>query len=88
MGNSLIFDRVSDLRSYSISQITIDGLVAEFGVAEGHSINYLAKHYKQPIYGFDSFEGLKEDWKGHSFRKGMFNQLGKLPPGIAKCYSN
>ena len=37
----------------------------EFGVFSGSSINFLSKHlYNKEIYGFDSFEGLKEDWIG------------------------
>lgn len=39
------------------------GLFLEFGVWQGGSINYLARQlpYKK-FYGFDSFEGLPEDW--------------------------
>ena len=31
------------------------------------------------IYGFDSFEGLPEDWSGTTGRKGTFSLEGKLP---------
>ncbi len=39
----------------------------EFGVFKGKSINLfgkILKKYKAKIYGFDSFEGLNEDWMG------------------------
>ena len=51
----------------------------EFGVWRGHTINYLSE-YVHKIYGFDSFEGLKEDWIGmHDKPKGTFNLNKKLP---------
>lgn len=51
----------------------------EFGVYKGDSINFFSK-YVNKIYGFDSFEGLREDWTGnHKFQKGFFDLEGKLP---------
>ena len=50
----------------------------EFGVFRGLSINYLS-HFCKKIYGFDSFEGLSEDWVGNGHRKGSFNLNGKPP---------
>ena len=42
------------------------GLVCEFGVATGKSINYLAKRLKaHKVYGFDSFQGLPETWRAN-----------------------
>jgi len=42
----------------------IDGLNLEFGVFKGASINLFANFIKDQIFwGFDSFEGLPEDWK-------------------------
>ena len=52
----------------------------EFGVFSGSSINFLSKHlYNKEIYGFDSFEGLKEDWIGTSVIKGTFDLKQKIP---------
>lgn len=45
------------------------GLMMEFGVYKGHSLRVLAKNTKNKIYGFDSFNGLPEDWQG-KFEKG------------------
>jgi len=50
----------------------------EFGVYRGTSINYLSRFCSR-IYGFDSFEGLAEDWRGNSLAKGAFNLDGRLP---------
>ena len=51
----------------------------EFGVWVGTTINYFSK-YVNTIYGFDSFEGLKEDWVGqYNYPKGTFNLNKELP---------
>jgi len=43
------------------------------------SINRIATYYpKTPIFGFDSFEGLPEDWSG-PWIKGSFDMNGNLP---------
>ena len=52
----------------------------ETGVFKGTSLRYLAKQQpKATFYGFDSFEGLNEDWHGHHKAKGAFNLKGILP---------
>ena len=58
----------------------------EFGVFSGSSINFLSKRLNdKEIYGFDSFEGLKEDWGGTlGEQKGLYTQNKKIP----KLYSN
>jgi len=57
----------------AIKSITIkDGLILEFGVFKGKSINYIAK--KLPlniVYGFDSFEELPDIWRD-GFDKNTF----------------
>ena len=41
-----------------------EGMVLEFGVASGGTINRIADILKdRTIYGFDSFEGIPEDWR-------------------------
>jgi hypothetical protein len=51
----------------------------EFGVYVGTSINFFS-NYVNTIYGFDSFEGLAEDWVGrNNHPKGTFNLNKKLP---------
>jgi len=49
----------------------VSGLYLEFGVFEGFTINWIAKLTDQHIYGFDSFEGLPEDWTAEH-RRGAY----------------
>jgi hypothetical protein len=56
------------------------GEALEFGVAGGRSITVLANAAApRLVHGFDSFEGLPEDWSGHMERRGAFSQKGLLP---------
>jgi hypothetical protein len=55
----------------------------EFGVFKGTTINFFS-NYVNTIYGFDSFEGLREDWVGViNHPKGTFN-LNKKPTKLNK----
>jgi len=54
-----------------------EGLYCEFGVYTGTSINYIASKIDRTIHGFDSFEGLPEDWRT-SYSKGKFS-VSELP---------
>lgn len=57
-----------------------EGLIAEFGVWKGESINFFARESPNSlIYGFDSFEGLEEDWYGFRLTRGTFSTNGRLP---------
>jgi len=57
-----------------------EGINAEFGVYTGNSINFLANLMPDRIiYGFDSFEGLKEDWHGTNLSKQAFDLQGITP---------
>lgn len=65
-----------------------EGLFLEFGVFQGRSIRAIANlAFPRIVYGFDSFEGLPEDWlRGNDiYSKGHFNLEGRLPevPGNA-----
>jgi hypothetical protein len=78
MPYALMFRRPAELWDFALNKICIAGTCAEFGVFTGGSINHFAR--KVPaIYGFDSFEGLREDWKGWVCTKGAFDLKGKLP---------
>ena len=49
---------------YSVDQVSLPGTAFEFGVYNGRTIGVIAnKLSDQNIYGFDSFEGLPEDWQ-------------------------
>jgi len=47
---------------YMLKQRKTDGMVIEFGVASGSTVNEIAQHTDK-VFGFDSFEGLPEDWR-------------------------
>ena len=48
----------------------------EFGVWRGEAFKYLIKTFKKG-YGFDTFEGLPEDW--HNKKAGTYSSDGNLP---------
>lgn len=68
------------LLEFALSQCSLEGLVLEFGVFQGKSLRYIAGCVGQTrtVYGFDSFEGLPEDWTGFQ-RKGRFALEGTAP---------
>lgn len=52
----------------------------EFGVAAGHSFDWFMKqntHSESAFYGFDTFDGLPEDWG--PFKKGSFSNNNEPP---------
>lgn len=59
-----------------------DGLVLEFGVFQGKTVNRIAKEFSNDVvFGFDSFEGLPESWQsvdGAFLEEGTF-AVDKLP---------
>ena len=79
------FESREELWSYCLNtnfqlQSSSRKIIAEFGVWQGESINFFAKHCPDArLFGFDSFEGLEEDWYGFIYQKGFFNTNGMLP---------
>jgi len=64
----------------ALKSARIEGYFMEFGVSEGVSLNLLARDRKDiTFHGFDSFEGLPEDWilDGWGLKKGHFKT--KIP---------
>jgi hypothetical protein len=56
-------------------------LYLEFGVWRGKSLRYWVSHINEPsarFVGFDSFEGLPDDWNW-SMRRAAFSVAGTLP---------
>ena len=90
MESALVFDtRDSTQRlnvlDHALSQTMIDGFALEFGVFRGKSINIIAGFLpEKQIYGFDSFEGLPEDWNGYFWEKGHFavDHLPQVPDNV------
>ena len=60
---ALIIGRSAGKMIEFINAAPRSGLVLEFGVASGSSITGIAGEMPhRTVYGFDSFEGLPEDW--------------------------
>ncbi len=83
-GSAALLEKKTVFWEHAINQIPDTGLILEFGVFQGHSINFFSrilanKNDSRKIYGFDSFEGLSEDWAGTHMLKSTFDQKGKLP---------
>lgn len=80
---AIIFPNKKDLYKFSFTLPHRTGSYLELGVFEGESLNYIAKlasGKSRTIHGFDSFQGLAEDWKGSiGFVKGHFSLAGQLP---------
>jgi hypothetical protein len=67
-----------DLIRFAMEQSEVEGLILQFGVYRGETLRVIAARTAQTVYGFDSFEGLPEDWT-HFQRKGRFSLDGDLP---------
>jgi hypothetical protein len=79
---AMLFNYKETLWDYALTKVHYEGLFAEFGVYSGTSINHFARvigRHGKIIHGFDSFEGLKEDWPGTQTIKGALTLEGKLP---------
>jgi predicted O-methyltransferase YrrM len=80
-------DTAEHLR-YAIRHVTLQGLWLEFGVSTGASLRVIAEQARARIYGFDSFEGLPEDWvRGEgcpTLKRGAFRGGPEaVPPHVA-----
>jgi hypothetical protein len=76
MQKAQLFETNLEMLSHGIGLAACGGLCIEFGVATGATISHIASNWNGPVYGFDSFEGLPEDWFG-KFKAGHF--AGKVP---------
>ncbi|MGC9269713.1 class I SAM-dependent methyltransferase [Acidiphilium sp.] len=80
----MLRDRFALLR-FALSRAPAEGLILEFGVEKGLSITCLAKATQRLVHGFDSFQGLPEDWSGTAAPRGTFDRQGappKVPPNV------
>ncbi|QQP88520.1 class I SAM-dependent methyltransferase [Skermanella sp. TT6] len=72
-----LFGCGADLLRHGVGLAARQGLVLEFGVRRGTSIGHIAEVAGQEVHGFDSFEGLPEDWGTQ--RRGSFTTGLELP---------
>jgi hypothetical protein len=84
MQDSISFHTDLDLLSFAFTKRqNLKGLLLEFGVYKGTTIQHIAKMSNDEIFGFDSFEGLREDWGGNWITKKHFD-LGGVEPTVDK----
>ena len=75
-----IFENQIEFWRFCLDKSSKVGLFLEFGVFKGRSINEFSKYLPNIEFtGFDSFEGLNEDWKGTRYRAGFFGLGGEAP---------
>ena len=80
-----IFLSQKEIRDFAINKSLenikfTDQLLLEFGVWKGETLNlFSSKIGDKKIYGFDSFEGLRDNWIGTAALKGEFNVRGLIP---------
>lgn len=61
-----------DVWNEGLKYVQDTGLILEFGVYDCTTINILARHFlDRTLHGFDSFQGLPEDWR-KNYKKGTF----------------
>lgn len=87
IGTALIFKSATDIRKFAIDRTLSEGLILEFGVYNAGSINAFGDYLAQrgdprPIYGFDAFLGLNEDWAGTTHTSRTRFDRGGRPPEV------
>jgi hypothetical protein len=90
INEAVLFDARADYWRFVTAAVPKIGLIMECGVFQGLSINFIADRLKaagdtRGIDGFDSFEGLEENWSGENLPSGHFDMKGKPPdvrPGV------
>jgi hypothetical protein len=74
------FDKFDTLRA-ALAEAPQEGMWLEFGVASGSTLKIIVEHAPEgAVHGFDSFEGLPEDWRP-GFEAGAFatDELPDVP---------
>jgi Macrocin-O-methyltransferase (TylF) len=79
MSGAVCLKNSGEIFNYLIHKIDPEGLIMEFGVFKGRTITLIASKVSSDVHGFDSFEGLPEDWGGWKHPAGYFSLNGKLP---------
>ena len=79
----LFYNNTKEIREYAIKTSLLNDknnklYYLEFGVYTGRGVNFFS-NYVKTFYGFDSFEGLNEDWVGNFMPKGHLSLNKKIP---------
>ncbi len=62
---------------FALENATLSGVALEFGVFSGRTLKIISEYFPRNTFGFDTFEGLPEDWR-EGFLKGTF-KLDEIP---------
>jgi tetratricopeptide (TPR) repeat protein len=73
-----LFGVAGTLLRHALAGAEGEGMVLEFGVRRGNSINQIAEATDQTVHGFDSFTGLPEAWNNEP--AGVLTTGAQLPP--------
>ncbi len=66
-----------ELMDRAMDAVAGDGMLVEFGVWTGRSLNHIARRFPdRTVYGFDSFEGVPDPW---IFREKAFHDIPAIP---------
>ena len=76
-------DPLATLR-FALSLSRNEGIALEFGVYAGRTLQIIVDYFPNKTFGFDTFEGLPEDWR-EGFSKGTFSVLNEPEIKGAVC---
>jgi predicted O-methyltransferase YrrM len=64
MPTAAVFDDPIATLKHALSLAPAGGMALEFGVYEGRTLRVIAAaRHRRQVFGFDSFQGLPEDWR-------------------------
>jgi Macrocin-O-methyltransferase (TylF) len=89
MPDAVGFEAPAEVLAFALEMVKIEGHYLEFGVFTGGTIRFIARKIgDRIIHGFDSFQGLPEDWGGYNLGQRAFNTGGRLPrvPGNVRLH--
>ena len=72
------------IRKFAINKVSKGSIILEFGVWTGASYIWFDKNFSGDVFGFDSFDGLPEEWSGASTPTEKFILGGKIPERLIK----
>jgi hypothetical protein len=80
MFDAVGFEAPPEVLAFAIDAVKIEGHYLEFGVFTGGTIRFIAgKIPGHIVHGFDSFQGLPDDWSGYNLGRRAFDMRGRLP---------
>lgn len=80
-----VFDVDAALLKYAVESAQLKGAFLDMGICTGRTLNFIAGlKCDQEVYGFDSFEGLPEDWNRSDIHipKGTFASKNNWIPTV------